>query len=188
MRCQNSSRARRAPAAPPSRRPWASTTAFMAPADVPEIASMCSHGSCSSLSSTPQVKAPCAPPPCKAKSTRTGWRSLSLGTAKGSADISDCRPVLLSPGTLAHHWTRLASTASPASLFVIATHLRFFIQLVARPLPTKLLLRSACKQHLFPSMGNWCGAHWQHAWPIHRQLYDTGGEGSGARIHPYSRD
>jgi hypothetical protein len=45
----------------------ASTTAFMAPALVPEIASKDSLPSSIRASSTPQVKAPCAPPPCSAR-------------------------------------------------------------------------------------------------------------------------
>src|SRR5262245_11645661 len=41
--------------------------------------SMRSHGSSSRRSSTPQVKAPCAPPPCSAKSTRTGaWCDVAV--------------------------------------------------------------------------------------------------------------
>ena len=46
----------------------------MAPAEVPEMPSIRSQGSSSSRSSTPQVNAPCAPPPCRARSTRTGSR------------------------------------------------------------------------------------------------------------------
>ena len=38
--------------------PLTSTAAFIAPAEVPEIASILSHGSSRSLSSTPQVNAP----------------------------------------------------------------------------------------------------------------------------------
>ena len=49
--------------APAMVHPSASTAAFMAPAEVPDIASIRSHGSSSSRSSTPQVKAPCEPPP-----------------------------------------------------------------------------------------------------------------------------
>src|SRR5215813_10480847 len=45
----------------------------MAPADVPEIASMRSHDDSSSKrSSTPHVKAPCEPPPCRARSISRG--------------------------------------------------------------------------------------------------------------------
>src|SRR5262249_57552533 len=40
--------------------------------------SMCSHGSSSKRSSTPQLKAPWAPPPCSAKSIRTGARPVML--------------------------------------------------------------------------------------------------------------
>src|SRR5262245_31249983 len=46
----------------------------MAPAEVPEIASIRSHGSSSRRSRTPQVNAPWEPPPCNAKSMRTGAR------------------------------------------------------------------------------------------------------------------
>src|SRR6188768_3999372 len=49
----------------------------MAPAEVPEIPSIRSQGSSSRRSSTPQVKAPCAPPPCKAKSTSTSARVVA---------------------------------------------------------------------------------------------------------------
>jgi hypothetical protein len=42
-------------------------TALMAPADAPEIPVISSRPSASRWSSTPQVKAPCAPPPCKAR-------------------------------------------------------------------------------------------------------------------------
>src|ERR1700752_976219 len=42
----------------------------MAPAEVPEMPSKRSQFSSSKRSSTPQVKAPCAPPPCKARATR----------------------------------------------------------------------------------------------------------------------
>src|SRR5262245_37281819 len=46
----------------------------MAPAEVPEMASIRSHGSSSRRSRTPQVNAPWEPPPCNAKSMRTGAR------------------------------------------------------------------------------------------------------------------
>ena len=52
-------------------KPLTSTAPFIAPADVPEIASIFSHGSSRRRSSTPQVKAPCDPPP---------WRARSIGT------------------------------------------------------------------------------------------------------------
>src|SRR4029453_13403804 len=44
--------------------------AFMAPALVPLTASNSSRPSSISASSTPQVKAPCEPPPCRARLTR----------------------------------------------------------------------------------------------------------------------
>ena len=71
---QKRSSAARAPSAPHSAKPSASTAAFIAPADVPEMPSIFSHGSSSRRSSTPQVKAPCDPPPCKARSTIRGAR------------------------------------------------------------------------------------------------------------------
>src|SRR5215831_6763369 len=73
-RRQKFSSATRAPSAPSSAWPSTSTAAFIAPAEVPEMPSIRSHGSSSRRSRTPQVKAPCAPPPCSAKSTRTGAR------------------------------------------------------------------------------------------------------------------
>ena len=79
-RAQKTSSAARAPGAPPSAQPSASTAAFMAPAEVPEIASIRSHDSSSRRSRTPQVKAPCEPPPCSAKSTRSGSRSFPVLT------------------------------------------------------------------------------------------------------------
>src|SRR5215471_12662749 len=59
---QNFSRHLRASAGPPRAIPSASATAFIAPALVPLTAAMWRRSS----SSTPQVKAPCEPPPCKA--------------------------------------------------------------------------------------------------------------------------
>src|SRR6185503_19202267 len=78
-RRQKFSSAARAPSAPSPAKPSTSTAAFIAPADVPEMPSMPSQGSSSRRSSTPQVKAPCAPPPCSAKSTRTGARLDATG-------------------------------------------------------------------------------------------------------------
>ena len=63
-RCQKASSLARAPSAPPACQPSASAiSAFIAPAEAPEIASMARRPSSSSASSTPQVKAPCEPPP-----------------------------------------------------------------------------------------------------------------------------
>src|SRR6185437_6021535 len=50
-------------------KPCASTAALIAPALVPLMPSMRSWPSSSRRSSTPQVKAPCAPPPCSARLT-----------------------------------------------------------------------------------------------------------------------
>src|SRR5262245_19160874 len=46
----------------------------MAPADVPDMPSISSHGSCKNRSRPPQVNAPWAPPPWSARSTRIGSR------------------------------------------------------------------------------------------------------------------
>ena len=70
---------RRAPRArprgPPRSKPSASTTAFIAPALVPLISAIASRPSSSSRSSTPQVSAPCAPPPCSARLMRLRGRA-----------------------------------------------------------------------------------------------------------------
>src|SRR3984957_2443254 len=69
---------------PPRTSPSASVTALMAPADAPDMPSISMRGSAKRLSSTPQVKAPCAPPPCSA-------RLIFLGEAMSRA----CEPRLL---------------------------------------------------------------------------------------------
>ena len=61
-----------APSRPPAIQPCASTTAFIAPALVPLRPSNAIRPSSSNASSTPQVKAPCAPPPCSARFSRRG--------------------------------------------------------------------------------------------------------------------
>ena len=60
---QNRAHSSRAPSSPSAYMPCAATTAFMVPAEVPEIASIQILPSSNIRSSTPQVKAPCAPPP-----------------------------------------------------------------------------------------------------------------------------
>ena len=45
-------------------------TALIAPAEVPEMPSMIRRSSLRNCCSTPQVKAPCAPPPCRARLMR----------------------------------------------------------------------------------------------------------------------
>src|SRR5262249_6159374 len=60
----------RASTRPPSARPAASATALTAPALVPLSQPSSIVSSSSSRSSTPQVKAPCAPPPSSAKLSR----------------------------------------------------------------------------------------------------------------------
>src|SRR5262249_23606955 len=56
--------------------------AFTAPAEVPEMPSISRRPSSSSWSSTPQVKAPCAPPPCRAR--LIGFAGCLLARPSGS--------------------------------------------------------------------------------------------------------
>ena len=67
---QKSASRLRASSGPPRASPSASITALMAPADAPEMPSISSRPSSSRWSSTPQVKAPWAPPPCSARLMR----------------------------------------------------------------------------------------------------------------------
>jgi hypothetical protein len=67
IRRQNSVSALFAPARPPVAMPDANTVAFIAPALVALTPSISMRSSSSRRSRTPQVKAPCAPPPCKAR-------------------------------------------------------------------------------------------------------------------------
>src|SRR5690606_31841770 len=60
----------RASPRPPSASPDATAAALTAPALVPLIQPRSRVSSRSSSSSTPQVKAPCAPPPCSARLIR----------------------------------------------------------------------------------------------------------------------
>src|SRR5215472_12322487 len=56
--------------------------------------SMRSHGSSSRRSNTPQVNAPCAPPPCSAKSTRSGARfdsTMLVILGQGYDGLLTCR-------------------------------------------------------------------------------------------------
>jgi hypothetical protein len=64
---QNLSRASRAPSGPPTVSPSASTAAFIAPELVALTPSTIIRRSSSRRSRTPQVNAPCAPPPCSAR-------------------------------------------------------------------------------------------------------------------------
>ena len=63
---QNLASVARAPSRPPSSRPCTSSSAFIAPALAPLTATIGLARCSSSASSTPQVNAPCAPPPCSA--------------------------------------------------------------------------------------------------------------------------
>src|SRR3984885_1908403 len=83
---------------PPRVRPSASITAFTAPADVPEMPSMTSRSSHSNCSSTPQVKAPWAPPPCSARLMRFGFgTAFCSGARPGTSDESIF--IMQSPGS-----------------------------------------------------------------------------------------
>ena len=135
-RRQKSSSAARAASRPPFAMPWAKTAAFIAPAEVPEIASTSSQGSSSSRSSTPQVKAPCDPPPCSARSTSTVGRvrgavpscgraltgplrtaaALQAIQADGDAlhdrpeaDLGDARGIELSHDPVPREWRRITA-------------------------------------------------------------------------------
>src|SRR5262245_42798166 len=77
------------------------TAAFIAPADVPETASISSQGSSRSRSNTPQVKAPCAPPPWSAKLinsddplARAGTRFADLGETRDLFETARGSPLL----------------------------------------------------------------------------------------------
>src|SRR5580704_6327519 len=86
---QNSASRFSASSRPPRVRPSASITAFTAPADVPEMPSMASRSSLKSCSSTPQVKAPWAPPPCSARLMRLGFgAAFRSGARPGNNDES----------------------------------------------------------------------------------------------------
>src|SRR5271166_4340351 len=89
------------------------TAAFIAPADVPEMPSISSQGSSSRRSSTPQVNAPCDPPPCKARSTRTGLRAIGLVALVGISHLKRLVGTRFAPGVLA---TTLISQDEPESV------------------------------------------------------------------------
>src|SRR5476649_1417104 len=79
---QNALSSARAPSGPFLAQPCMKMTAFMAPALVPLSASISRRPSSTRASRTPQVKAPCDPPPCKARLILL--RSLmSLSSAAG---------------------------------------------------------------------------------------------------------
>src|SRR5215475_11205355 len=60
----------------------------MAPADVPEMATIFSRSSSSRRSSTPQVKAPCEPPPCSAKSMSCDGGSAGMGNTPSGKRVA----------------------------------------------------------------------------------------------------
>src|SRR5579883_1628200 len=80
MRRQKRSSAARAPAAPPLWKPCARMAPFIAPALAPLIPSISTRSSSSRRSSTPQVKAPCVPPPWSAR-LMTRLSGVSRGPA-----------------------------------------------------------------------------------------------------------
>src|SRR5215469_8767366 len=86
---QKSASRLRASSGPPRASPSASMTAFIAPAEVPEMPSITSRPSSSRWSSTPQVKAPCAPPPWSARLI-----FLRLWPPAGTA-LSGCGPTAI---------------------------------------------------------------------------------------------
>ena len=100
-----------------SRRRSAITTAFMAPALVALIASMSSRPSSSSLSSTPQAKAPWAPPPCRA--SVTGLVMIFVAAAAfGEARAFCCKSCMtrsFGSGFGRYLWLRLRSWTNARS-------------------------------------------------------------------------
>src|SRR6185369_578670 len=120
-RRQKFSSAVRAPAAPPFAWPSTSTAAFIAPADVPEMPSIRSHGSSRRRSSTPQVKAPWEPPPCRARSIRMGSR---LRTAETLEEAAVC---IVPPR---QHWRTATHFAGTCAGFFQQTQTRAEPQLV----------------------------------------------------------
>jgi hypothetical protein len=82
---------------PPLIKPSASITALTAPAEVPEMPSIASRSSQSNCSSTPHVKAPCAPPPCKARLMRFTFDagSFSVAFSAERLDSSDDRILIM---------------------------------------------------------------------------------------------
>src|SRR6478752_4930722 len=77
----------------PRASPSASMTALTAPADAPDMPSIVSRPSSSRWSSTPQVNAPSAPPPCSARLMRLpafGFSDLSPPNARERNSIIAC--------------------------------------------------------------------------------------------------
>src|SRR5579859_5905929 len=72
MRCQKLASSLRAPSRPPFTSPQARSVALIAPTLAPLMLSNAQVGSSRSRSSTPQVKAPKAPPPCSASDNFCG--------------------------------------------------------------------------------------------------------------------
>src|SRR5271166_723526 len=68
--------------------PLTRTAAFIAPAEVPEIAAIFSDFSSTNRSTTPPVKPPWEPPPCKARSIRTSSRGSSDCPADSSVILA----------------------------------------------------------------------------------------------------
>ena len=71
-----------------------------------------SHFSCSQRSNTPQVKAPCEPPPCRARSTSSGGRSVGFDGASDfwAVMLSHCRvrkPLMTQPS---YRFSRVAAS------------------------------------------------------------------------------
>src|SRR5471030_488426 len=90
---QKSARRFRASSEPPRARPSATITALIAPAEVPEMPSISTRWSANNSSSTPQVSAPCAPPPCSARLMRFlpfGLPDLSPPKARERNSIIEC--------------------------------------------------------------------------------------------------
>ena len=140
MASQTAASLARAPARPPSRRPAASATALRAPALAPLAASKAMSSRSSSASSTPQVKAPCAPPPCSPRfrglqrrrsapnTSRVRGRGRTVGgvtgaTRRRSSLSAKCAlPYAGSIGDAASHKVSLARTERLSSAYFCTAH------------------------------------------------------------------
>src|SRR5262249_27914932 len=89
----NSARRLRASSRPPRASPSTSMMALTATADAPEIPSIVSRPSSRRWSSTPQVNAPSAPPPCNARLIRLplfAFSDLPPPNARAKSSIIAC--------------------------------------------------------------------------------------------------
>src|SRR5260221_4817958 len=87
----------------------------MAPAEVAEMPSNSNRSSASNRSSTPQVKAPWAPPPCKARLRRLVAR-LACRLARGLSPLVNLVAVFIIVSYPAGSFSSVASMRRPAAI------------------------------------------------------------------------